>query len=128
MNKNLFKILQNIIKYAVGVGLFSLTLHVGLLLYGIDEPWTEWLLGISVLGFITLLLASYVLKLCWKFRLALYYIFLVSGCVHFQRAFSLFNGILTESRVIVLIIGIIINLIIIKDEYFIAKTAREACN
>ena len=117
MNKKLLKIIQALIKYTVGVGLLSKILHVFLLLIGINEPFTEWFFGFSLLGFIMLMCSSYALRLCSVFRFALVYNFLVDQCTILQRNYHLF-GESQIPRMIVLGIGITLAILIfINNKY-----------
>lgn len=124
MNKNLFKFLQTIIKYTVGGGILIMTIHVGLLLFGIDEPISEWLIGYSVGGFIMLFISSYVLRLCLQFRLCLYYVFIIGQLIKLQRSLEIFEDetILYTARWVAFVVGIGLTLITIYNEFIKQKT------
>lgn len=122
MNLTLFKTLQFLIKTVVFSGLALMTLHVALLLLGINEPFSEWLCGFSLGGFALLLIAGTVLKLCTPFKIALYYAFVAEQCIILQREFSIFGESLPLIRSIVLCLGVLLIILIIEHEYFKQKT------
>lgn len=106
MNIRLFFLIQKMLKYSVVVGCVLLTIHVGLLIIGYDMKFAEWMFGLSVLGFITMLMASYCLRFCWLFRAFLIYDFVVAQCIEVQRCFHPFGDFLQLARLIVFAAGV----------------------
>lgn len=108
MNIRLFETVQATIKYSVFIGAFLMTTHVGLLMAGYDIPVADWICGFSILGFITLFMASYCLRLCNLFRAFLIYDFAVGQCIRVQRELHAFDTILQEARLVVFTTGVIL--------------------
>lgn len=108
MNIRLFETVQAMIKYSVFIGAFLMTTHVGLLMAGYDIPVADWICGFSILGFITLFMASYCLRLCNLFRAFLIYDFVVGQCIRVQRELHAFDTILQEARLAVFTAGVIL--------------------
>lgn len=130
VNKSLFKFLQSLIKYVVGSGILIMTIHVGLLILGINEPISEWLVGFSVGGFTMLLISSYVLRLCLEFRICLYYEFIVGQLIKLQRSLEIFETETTlyQARWVTFVVGTILTLTIVYHEFIEQKTCWKSFN
>lgn len=125
MNITLFEMIQATIRYSVAAGALLMTAHVGLLLIGYNEPVADWCIGLSVFGFVILLMTSFCLRLCNLFRAFLTYIFTVSQCIRLQREFSLFDGILQESRLAVFALGVmLLTYFVIRIKYYTRCSTR----
>jgi len=125
MNITLFESIQATIRYSVVGGALLMTAHVGLLLLGYNLPIADWCIGLSVFGFIILLMTSYCLRLCNLFRGFLTYIFVVSQCIRLQREFSLFDGILQEARLVVFTVGVmLLTYFVIRIKYYTRCSAK----
>lgn len=108
MNIRLFESIQETLRYSVAGGTLLMTAHVGLLIVGYDLPIADWFIGLSVFGYVVLLMTSYCLRFCNLFRAFLTYIFAVSQCIRLQREFELFGDYLQEARLAVFTAGVIL--------------------
>ena len=104
---NLLRRIEQAIRIAVVGGDLMMTAHCALALMGF-HPWLgDWFTGYSVTGFLLLLASSYLLNLCWKFRLCLTHSYAVKCCILYEREYGF--GIYGDGlRAMMLISGIVI--------------------
>lgn len=108
------------IRYLPIVMCCFMTLHVGLLLTGnrlMSAELMNTFVGYSTVSTIQLLLSSYALKFCRLHRLFILYNEIVSDCIGLQQK-GLFTPILTEMRLIVFLVGLILIIFLIKKLYY----------
>lgn len=103
----LFRFVERTLKVTVIACDAVMTIHCAMLLLGCDMWIGEILCGYSLTGTIVLLLASYLLHFCWRYRLAILHAFAVNCCITWQREYG-FNEWLTPMRITMLVLGIII--------------------
>lgn len=116
MSIRLFNLLQFLLKYSVVFGVLVMTIHIGVLLLGYNEPWSELLFGYSLFGYATIMLASYVLKLCNLFRACATYNFIVQQCIILQRE-ELFGEYINVARLVMFSIGIVLLTYVLVTNY-----------
>lgn len=97
---------QKLIKTFIPIIALLACVHIALLLFGIDEIWTE--VFHESVGCAMLLIAANVFKLCMRFKLLIFYKFAVEMCIIFQRGMCIFGENVTIIRLIMLIIGFVL--------------------
>ncbi len=96
--------IQYLLRVLISVGTLWSVAHVILLFCGIEEPFYEQLFGFSFFGLVLLILSTYVLELCWVFKVCCVYCYLVSECIILQSG-DFFGSSVNLARAVVLAIG-----------------------
>lgn len=117
MNLDLFKFIIKFLKYYVVIGSIIMTIHCACLLFGYDLWIADILTGLSIGGFISLLLSSYLLKMCNLYRAFLLHQCIVSCCISYEDNIG-FGQYLFPSLLFVFGFGLILILILIKNNGF----------
>lgn len=78
---SLFKFINKFLKYYVVCSSLIMTIHCLLMLLGIDTWVIGLFIGLSLGGFISLFITSFILGYCWLYRNFLIHQFLVSSCM-----------------------------------------------
>lgn len=113
-NFRLFRTIERMLQLNVVLGDAIMTVHCALLLTGSQLWIAEFVAGYSALGFVSLLMASYLLHFCWRFRLCLIHSFLVGCCIIFQREYG-FDMLLSPMRWVMFVSGVITILLALMD-------------
>lgn len=117
MNLKLFKIITNFLKYYVVLGSIIMTIHCICLLFGYDLWIVDILVGMSLGGFLSLLISSYLLKMCNLYRMFLTHQLIVSCCISYEDNIG-FGNLFLPFLLFDLIFGIILIVILIKNNGF----------
>lgn len=98
-----------ILRYIPIVVALLMCVHCGLLVFGVDERFTQWFM--VAYGFILVMAFSHALNFCSLHRHLIYYSFVVFVCIIYQRHFSGFGEYLFLARFVMFLVGIIIILV-----------------
>ena len=89
MKASRLKIIRELIKIFVIVGDFLMSIHCIASLCGLHLCVCEFFFGLSVCAFIVLLLSTYLLGFCNKFRWVILHSFVIQCCIMYHRMFGL---------------------------------------
>ena len=100
------KISVTVLRYIPIVVALLMCTHCGLLVFGVDERFTQWFMVLY--GFILVMAFSHALNFCSLHRHLIYYSFTVFCCIIYQRHFKGFGEYLYIARLTMFSIGIIL--------------------
>lgn len=100
---------QDIIRIATLLGTLALTLHIGLLLFDINEIITIQCFGLCAGGTAVLIVASFLFDMCIWSKLGIIFNFIAKECTILKLHTDIFNGWLMEARFIMFLSGLIIS-------------------
>lgn len=118
LNTNLFKFINSFLKYYVVCGSLIMTIHCFLMLISIDTWMVDLVIGLSLGGFLSLFITSFILKYCWLYRNFLIHQFLVSSCITWYVYIG-FGFMLYPMLWIMFLYGFILILLLIKQRFIL---------
>lgn len=95
-----------VLRYIPIVVAMLMCAHCGLLVFGVDERFTQWFM--VAYGFVLVMAFSHALNFCSLHRHLIYYSFVVFCCIIYQRHFDGFREYLFSARLAMFIIGVIL--------------------
>lgn len=113
LNVHLFKFINKFLKYYVVCSSLIMTLHCALMLVGINTWMVDLFIGLSLGGFLSLYITSFILGYCWLYRNFLIHQFLVSSCIIWYVYIG-FGPLLYPMIIIMLSYGLILFWILVK--------------
>lgn len=116
-NVRLFRIVQAMLKVTAVACDALMTVNFGVLVYGGEGIWvSEYIAGYSACGFIILLVVSYLLNFCWRYRACLVHNFLAYSVMVASRNIE-FGKTLFPIEIVIFTSGIILTSIVLFYEY-----------
>lgn len=93
-----------VLRYIPIVVALLMCTHCGLLVFGVDERFTQWFM--VAYGFVLVMAFSHALNFCSLHRHLIYYSFVVFCCIIYQRHFCGFGEYLFVARLTMFIVGL----------------------
>lgn len=121
---SLFKFINKFLKYYVVCSSLIMTIHCLLMLFRIDTWMIDLIIGLSLGGFISLYITSYILGYCWLFRNFLIHQFLVSCCITWHIHIG-FGYMLYPMVTLMLTYGIILLCVLMRKRISFFKDRHE---
>ena len=101
-----------LLKYIPIIMFFIMWIHTGLLVFDIDGPCADTIVGSAIIPSILILAISNIFKFCYIHKILTIYSLSIDLCINFQRYIG-FGDLLFILRLVMFFIGIIIIILLI---------------